>query len=526
MMRKGIFIQVVFTLLLALGARAQADLPGFAKSNITAGELKHDITFLASDSLKGRPTPSPELDQAAEFIAVEFRKAGLKPLGTSYFHDLCYCTFDLGPGGFIAVVHGNTTTNFEPGADFIPYNLSGSQPAEGDIVFAGYGISAPEFGYDDYAGLDVQGKVVVVLRQEPGQTDSTGKFFSGALLTKHAWIETKQQNAKAHGAVALVMISGPLQFESAKAEGYPWPALNPGSTEKQPKDFCDKDKGQIPAVHAGERMIETLFGSPDSLLRIQQRMERSSRPASFGFRGKSMAINVSIVAKPYGGRNVVVWIEGSDPVLKNEAVVIGAHYDHVGWRGNEHLSDSIFNGADDNASGTSGMLAVARAFARAYDPPKRSVIFIAFAGEERGLLGSKCWVRSPGWPLKETVAMLNLDMIGRNNPDSLTLVGARQNPGLTAVVKKQNKNIGMKLTLTKSKYLDGGSDHAPFFHAGVPALFFFTGFHPDYHRVTDEIGLIDAEKAARVARLAFLTAMDIARSDKRYKMIVPKENEE
>ena len=181
-------------------------------------------------------------------------------------------------------------------------------------------------------------------------------------------------------------------------------------------------------------------------------------------------------------------------------------------------SDYIFNGADDNASGTSGVLAVAKAFATMVESPRRSVMFIAFAGEERGLLGSATYVRKPLWPLEKTVAMLNLDMIGRNNPDSLYIIGARQNPGLLKVVRKQNKAIGFTLVESQNKQLEGGSDHASFFYQGVPVLFFFTGFHPDYHKVTDQADRIDADKAARVARLAFLTAWTVANENKHYKI--------
>jgi len=232
-----------------------------------------------------------------------------------------------------------------------------------------------------------------------------------------------------------------------------------------------------------------------------------------------MAMNVSFIEKPLGGRNVIAVLEGTHPGLKDEAIIIGGHYDHLGFQ-QEHKADSdyIYNGADDNASGTCAMLAVAKAFSSMVENPKRSVIFMAFAGEEKGLLGSDSYVQKPLWPLSKTVAMLNLDMISRNDIDSLEIIGARQNPGLVKVVRKQNKDIGFKLAESKNKRMDEGSDHFSFFKKGIPVIFFFTGFHPDYHEVTDNPDRVNPEKAAKVSRLAFLTAWVVANENKHYKI--------
>jgi hypothetical protein len=421
----------------------------------------------------------------------------------------------------LSQIKGDATVNYKLKDDFVPYELSGNRPAEGELVFAGYGITAPEYNYDDYKELDVKGKIVVVLRQEPGQTDSAQKSFSGIKLTIHAGLKEKQKLAQDHGAIGLMVISGPLQYVSQRPKGYAWPSLS----KILPKDalpmyYCGRPDEFIPMIHVGESVVNELFGSVDSLKRIQQRIEKSMQPHSFLFSRKVFALNVSLIAKPLGGRNVIAWMEGADPELKEEAIIIGGHYDHIGYQ-KEHMADSdyIYNGADDNASGTSGVLAVARAFASMVETPKRSVIFMAFAGEEKGLLGSASYVRQPLWPLDKTVAMLNLDMIGRNFPDSLEIIGGRQNPGLLKVVRKQNKEIGFTLAVSKSKRMDGGSDHATFFEKDIPVIFFFTGLHEDYHQVTDNPDRIDADKAARVARLAFLTAWTVANEHKYYKII-------
>ena len=502
---------------------SQQNVASHARAVITPALMRQTIGYLASDSMKGRSIPSEGLDRAGDFIARQFRSFGMQPFNGNYFQNLEYCTYDLGPNNFLSVVKEIETKNFKIGDDFVPYDISGNRPAEGGLVFAGYGITAPEFGYDDYQDLDIAGKIAVILRMEPGQADSAQKLFGGLEYTRHCWLTEKLKNAQEHGAVGILVVSGPLQYTSLGPRGFPWPSLSENvPKEVSPIDYCGKPEGFIPMVSAGESVINELFGSADSLRRIQERIEKNMKPGSFPFPGRTAALNVSFTSKPVDGHNVIAWLEGSDPVLKNEAIIIGGHYDHIGYQ-KEHVpgSDYIYNGADDNASGTSGVLAAAKTFATMIVAPKRSVIFIAFAGEEKGLLGSATYIRKPLWPLGKTVAMLDLDMISRNNPDSLEIIGAKQNPGLVKVVRKQNRETGFILAESKSKHMDGGSDHASFFNAGIPAIFFFTGLHADYHQVTDSPERINPEKAARVARLAFLTAWTIANENRHYKIIRP-----
>lgn len=520
---------VIFLTSVSFILQAQRNVSEHARATITPSLMQQTISFLASDSMKGRATPDGGLDVAADYIASQFKSLGLQAFNGDYFQDLDYCYIDLGSDNFLSLIKGIETLNFKIKEDFVPYDLSGARPAESAVVFAGYGITAPEFEYDDYKDLDVKGKIVVVLRQEPGQTDVLQKSFDGLELTHYSGLKVKQRIAQAHGAAGIIVISGPLHYSSLKPRGYAWPSLSKILPEDAlPLDYCDSVALKIPMVQAGESVVNELFGNIDSLKRIQQRIEKSLQPHSFRIPGKIMAMNVSLITKPVGGRNVVAWLEGSDPVLKNEVIIIGGHYDHIGFEKEpQGKSDFIYNGADDNASGTSGVLAVAKAFATMAENPQRSVIFIAFAGEEKGLLGSSTYVHRPLWPLNKTVAMINLDMIARNDPDSVQILGARQNPGLAKVVRKENKEIGFKLAVSKSKYLEGGSDHVPFFKSGVPVIFFFTGLHEDYHQVTDNPDRINADKAARVSRLAFLTAWAVANESRHYKIVHPagRENE-
>jgi hypothetical protein len=513
-------LHIAFVSLFPCSILAQQKPADHARSIITPFQVSQTVAFLASDSMKGRATPSAGLDAAGDYIARQFQSYGLQPMNGSWFQDLSYCYIDLGNDNFISVVKGIETKNFKLEDDFVPYDISGNRPAEGDIVFAGYGITAPEYNYDDYKDLDVRGKIVAVLRQEPGQTDSTGKAFSGTRLTYYSGLKEKQKMAMAHGAIGLLVMSGPLQFSSLKPQGFSWPSLSKFLPKNAlPMDYCGRPEEYIPMVQVGEPVIDELFGDADSLKRIQLRIEKNMRPASYQISGKTMAMNVSLISKPVGSRNVIGWLEGSDPALKDEAVIIGGHYDHIGYQAeHEAGSDYIYNGADDNASGTSGVLAIAKAAASMAETPRRSMIFMAFAGEEKGLLGSASYVRKPLWPLGKTVAMLNLDMISRNNPDSLEIIGARQNPGLVKIVRKENKETGFTLVESRTKQLRGDSDHASFFKKGIPVIFFFTGLHDDYHKVTDNPDRINADKAARVARLAFLTAWTVANENKHYKM--------
>lgn len=523
---------VILSVFLYGSAYPQKKLAEFAGKNITADSIRSQVEYLASDAMGGRRTPSRYLDSAAAYIARQFQSYGLSPVNGSFFQPFDFCEFDLGPGSRVELMKGSDTARFTLPDEFIPYDFSGPGPATGDLVFAGYGITAPEYDYDDYKGIDVRGKIVVVLRLEPGQVDSAGQFVSGSghddrrdvkdepyfkgsrILTVHSGLKDKYQNASDHGAIGLIIISGPLNFASLKPVGSPWPALSAMESGSRQIVYCSDLALKIPMIHGGEPFVNTIFGSVDTLLRIQQRIEQSGRPQSYLLPGISVFMKISYINSPIPAVNVAAFIKGSDDKKSSEVVIIGAHYDHVGMEINSggRTADSIYNGADDNVSGTSGLLAVARAYSLSPGRPKRSVLFIAFAGEETGLLGSLTYVRNPLFPLSKTIAMLNLDMIGRNNPDSLFVLGARQNPGLARFIRKANRYTGFALRESKGIRMPGGSDHLPFYQEGISSIFLFAGLHKDYHQVTDEAIHLNYTKIARVARLTFLTSWAVAES--------------
>ncbi len=530
------FMRSLFTALIVLmfpltmRLQAQQWIVKHADTVITDTFIKARIDHLASNQMMGRSIKGGYVDSAAFYIADEFRRYGLKALNGSYYQDIDYCYTGLGKNNFLAMITGLATVDFILEEDFIPLEITGAGPAEADVVFAGYGITAPEYGYDDYANIHAEGKIVLVLRQEPGQTDTLQVAFGGhKVLTRHSALELKRRNARDHGAIGLLVVNGPLNYQIITPEVSHWKSS--GSPTREfllPVKPCSDSDDAIPVMHVGEKVVNALLGSVDSLERLQRQIERTLSPVSFRITGRSVAMNVSLDREPLPARNVIGYLEGSDPRLKDEVVIVGAHYDHVGYRtsGAATGADTIFNGADDNASGTAGIMAIAKAFTTLARPPERSVLFIAFACEEMGLLGSRTYVKHPLVPLTSTRAMLNLDMIGRNHRDTLMIIGALQNPDLVKIIRKENRKTGLKLRESKRKRISAGSDHYPFFINHVSAVFFFTGLHEDYHQVSDHADLIDSGKAANVSKLAFYTAWKVADSKKILKIRDPEEEDE
>lgn len=508
---------LVVLLTICFPSLAQKINPDPGLQSITSQKLQSHINYLASDALLGRNTPSTGLDSAAAYISAEFKKFGIQPVQGTYFNSLHLVVRSLGTDNSLDVSKNGISQSLKIKTDFVPFEVSADGDATGNIVFAGYGITAPEYHYDDYSGIDVKGKIVLALRHEPGE-DDTASIFDGSKSTKYAFTETKMENAIAHGAVGLILVTDPLNHQMLTPRGFPWPSLSRLLPEDALPMTMDGDMKRIPVVHAGKEIINLLFGSVDSLKQIQSSIDKQFKPLSITFPDITVKMKTSIRENIIKANNVIGILPGSDPVLKNEYLVIGAHYDHDGFK-KDHADgeDYILNGADDNASGTSGVLAVAEAFSKMKNKPKRSVLFMTFAGEEKGLLGSESYVRKPLFPLEKTVAMLNMDMISRNSIDSLNLEGASLSPDITSIIEEQNKKIGFKIK--KEDHFMGGSDHASFYKHQVPFAFFFAGLHPDYHTVRDNPETINSDKAARISRLVFLTAWYIANDNNYYKII-------
>lgn len=484
---------------------------------ITPQDVSIKINYLASDTLCGRKTPSKELELAAKYIADEFNSYGLKTVNGSYFQPVDLRRTKLGKNNSMIIHKDTLSYELRIKKDFVPFEYSASKAVSGELVFTGYGISAEEYNYDDYANIDVAGKVVVVLDHEPGENDSTS-VFDGLKLSKYGKVKYKIQNAIEHHAAGVIILTDPLNHILLKPIGFPWPSLSKLIPDDALPIYLEnnQDSTNIPAIHGGKSLINILFGDKDSLINLQKRIDQSLTPQSFELKLFNVSITTNLDKEKIDAKNVIGYLEGGDPKLKNEVVIIGAHYDHVGYMKNSKTdADSVFNGADDNASGTSALMSIAKAFSMVKKSPKRSVLFIAFTAEEIGIFGSNAYVNEPLVPLNKTVAMLNLDMIGRNHPDTLYMHQATLYPELSAIVKKQNKKYKTNFKLIEKGH-SYGSDHIHFHSKSIPNIFFFSGLHNDYHTVGDNPELLNYNKIARTAILCFGTAWYIANDSSYY----------
>jgi hypothetical protein len=488
-------------LLLALVVAGVADLHA-GSDGIRAEDLRRDVTYLASDELTGRETGQPGIRKAEKYIAREFKKAGLVPLPglDDYWVDFSLYRSGYDEGGTSVKLNlDGRSRQGRPGVDFKPFSFSDEGKIEGPVVFAGYGITAPEHAYDDYDGLDVEGKIVLVLRHEPAENDPASSF-DGASSSRHALFTAKATNAQAHGARGMLLVTDP-------ANHGPDDDLRLGGTLRltKPKrrNPADEDSSEpFLALHVSQEMAASLVASAGhTLAALQRAVDDGASPSTLALEGVSarVAVKRSGVIEKIRARNVVGFLEGRDPVLADEWIVIGGHHDHVGAHPGE--GDTIYNGADDNASGTSGVIALARAFASGSEKPRRSILFVTFSAEEKGLLGSRALVGQQLIPVEKIVFMLNIDMIGRNPERSLELVGDGYTNGLREIVETVNRGTGLELGFAGAAYA-GNSDHDAFFDEEIPFLFFFTGTHEDYHQPGDHAEKLDYERMESILRLA------------------------
>lgn len=478
--------------------------------SITKQESQFHVNVLASDDFAGRKTGTPGQWLAAKYIANEFSSYGLAPAGDglTFYQNFSIAATDLAKAVMwlrTEKVQSPQKLALQISRDFIPVSFTGENKLTAEIVFAGYGISAPEYRYDDYAGLDVRGKIVLVLRHEPQETNPESPF-NGRDETRYSHVKTKAETALRNGARGMLIVTDPNGGHgSLEPRGY-WPVLH--GTSRLPKRWDLDTKPELqkfPVIWIDGRVADLIL-SPTSttLQQLQTEIDATLRPLSFAIQNQSVHMEVRLSKEVQRTQNVVAMLPGSDPKLHHEFVVIGAHYDHLG---KQH--EQIYHGADDNASGTAGLLEIAEAFSESRLRPRRSLLFIAFSAEELGLLGSQYYVENPVRPIENTVSMVNLDMISRNNPNEISVVGTRMSPVLYEINLAANEEVGLDLLYDGEKYF-GRSDQANFAKHNIPVIFYNSDTHEDYHRPSDLPEKINSEKLARVARLAFLVAWRIA----------------
>jgi hypothetical protein len=506
---------------------------------ITSAKMRADLEFLSGDGLRGRLTDTPENAIALEWMKSRFQWLGLKPMGAggSFFLPYNLSLGALGEGNDLAIVRNGVTSRYGLTTGFYPLRFSGSSTATGDLVFAHFGIRAAPLGYDDLRG-DVRGKVLLVLDHEPGESDSTS-VFEGVVTSEYSNSLKKALAAQAAGAAGVLFVSDVHNHppgQNFSARGY-WPDQPPRLLPYTLALWADKLT--IPVGQVSPALADSLVRAAGRSLADFGRAAESARGSTpVPIPGVRVTMTAAVVRRSVPDRNVLAAIEGSDPRLKDEWIVISAHPDHNGAVG-----DTIYHGADDNGSGTVALLAVAEAYARAAaagQRPKRSVLFAAFNSEERGpLMGSWGYVEAPAVPLEKTVAMINMDMIGRNeevpenggarfrglpvqtsqaNENTVTLLGWSRSPSLTAAAERANAAYG----LTFKKNYDNNtsqllrrSDSWPFLQHNVPAIWFHTGLHPDYHLTSDVAERINYPKMERIARLVHQLSWDLAQAPTR-----------
>jgi len=522
---------------------------GFAAIQQT--NLRTDLAYIASDELEGRMSLQPGDEKASQWIARQFAQAGLKPItnagglaGYMQPFELIEYRADRTEGSVTLARAGKKTVWHAPQA-FGAYKHAVDITAP--VVFAGYGITAPELGYDDYKGIDAKGKIVFVFDHEP-QEDDPKSIFNGTGNTRYATTRVKLMNAQAHGAVALVVVAEPNRKHLTNAERA---ARIGGATQRVtpiPLQAIADDEVNIPSALVVDAVAAELFatsGTTGSALQSAIDKDLSAHSMALPDTTLTLHFRNSIERRGFVS-NVAGLLLGSDPTLTTETVIISGHHDHDGWspcppnvggvdengKATEPGTDCklIWHGADDNGSGTVGVVELAKAFAANPVKPKRSILFVVFASEERGLLGSYWMAAHPLRPLKTTRAMINFDMIGRDEKASpqtdglieipkdttnrLNLIGALYSPDYNKTVAEANKSVGLVLDdrfdHESALNVFFRSDQFPFVLHDVPAFWWFTGFHPDYHHITDTVEKIDYVKMQKILQLAYLSAWQFA----------------
>jgi aminopeptidase YwaD len=463
--------QRLFTVLLVLTLGFNSSLLAQSSPEVTAAELAKHVKYLASDQLQGRKSGTKGGEAAAQYIAKEFKAYGLTPLGAqgSFFQEFDFVAgIKLGEGNSLGFEVAGKAVPVTLDRDFRPLGFSSSESFAGSVVFVGYGISDTAKKYDEYAGIDVNGKAVMVLRNAP-PTDSTRD------LGQYSSLRYKASKARELGARVLIVVTGPEDSD----------------TDDLIKLSYDNATGNagLPAVNITRKTADIILAAAGKSIKdLQKEINRAKAPRSVNLPGVFMRLKTDLKEIRETTKNIVGFLEGNDPDLKNQIIVLGAHYDHLGMGGEGSGSlkpdtVAIHHGAYDNASGTAGLLELAQAFAAMKNTLKRSMLFISFSGEELGLLGSGYYVNHPLLPLDRAVAMINMDMIGRLNNRALIVYGVGTSAGFEEMVKKHNKDSAFVLKLNKDGY--GPSDHASFYGKQIPVFHFFTDIHSDYHRPSD-----------------------------------------
>jgi hypothetical protein len=495
---------------------------------VTAAQLKSYLDFVASDEMEGRDTPSRGLDTTAKFIAMNLGMWGLKPGGddNTFFQRIVLKRAKLDREKTHAEFNGR---NLTLGDDFNSQLFPGS--ASGQLVYAGSGWYLPAKSINSYQGIDIRNKIVVIAG---GGLPRGVSFRDMNELKEGVDYESPTNYARKNGAKGILVIPAPNAISG-------WSASLQRATERGSNWTVEKfqDSVPLPMILASEKLVAQIF---EGEKRDGATMMKASAGGEIGdsfdlAASKLLKFTVAVKEEKGSTQNVVGILEGTDPKLKNEYVALGAHYDHVGI-GNQTSGDNIYNGADDDGSGTVSVLAIAEAFAKG-PRPKRSLLFVWHCGEEKGLWGSRYMTDFPVIPLDRIIAQLNIDMIGRSKkegdtaqinkdlsgPGEIYVIGSKMMSTELGALSESVNNSFLKLSFNY-KYDDPKdpnrfffrSDHFNYARKGIPIIFYFDGVHEDYHKVTDHSDKIDYQKMEKVARTVLGTAWALANATARPKV--------
>lgn len=448
------------------------------------------MRYLASDGLMGRGVDTPGIDLARDYIAHQFKRYGLMPGGENggFFQGLNIVTGIEVKEPSSLTLGRDTTLGLNQ--EWVPLGHSRSAAIEGELVFVGYGITVKDYGYDDYEGVNVKGKIVLVLRYEPPAKNDKSPFRKAPGFSRHATLRAKAANARNHGAIGMILVD--LHYIREKGD-----ELIPVR-----RGLWQTDAGLVAAQVKHEIVERWLKAEGVSLRDLKEKIDREERPASAPLPGLKVSLAVSLDRIAKRTDNVIGLLPGSDPKFRDEHIVVGAHYDHIGlgYIGNRDTSTEgqIHNGADDNASGVAVLLNLAERLSRRAQRPGRTIVFVAFTAEELGAYGSRRYVDHSPLAISSTVAMINFDMVGRMRDNRVTASGLDTAKEFRPWIGAAASALGIGVRPSSGVRR---SDHGPFYNKNIPVLHFFTGTHEDYHRPTDKWEKLNVEGMVKISDL-------------------------
>lgn len=542
--------------------------------SITGEDAATYLKFISDDLLEGRETATEGYDIAALYAATLFELWGIEPAGDmerqrfdyrrmmrgeqppaakrTYFQNIAFEEILGNEGQATATLQKGQMKkclSFLPDTDY-SYRASGTQSITAPVVFVGYGIQETSLKFDEYKNVDIKDKFVMMLSEAPGKGDPDSPFNKGELKEKYFPERRRMMRRRSTspkfelpakmGAQAILLVENspeengdlPRQYLDSQRVNDENP-IYPGERRRLSLlenlgGFMDGDS--IPTIRISRNMADEILGMVgQDIETLKGKIEQTLTSQSIHLQGVTLTLDNKAKTKLVNSMNVLGYIEGSDPQLKNEAIVIGGHLDHLGRRG-----DYIFNGADDDGSGSVGVIEIAQAFAKNPVKPKRSIIFALWTGEEKGLLGSRYYVAHPF--IEKTAVNLNLDMISREyDKEMLSRMGRRfgeevtkemlekidakkfvslsfdaRTPAIEEIIRKNNTHVGLHLRISAEEEASGGSDHAPFGQAEIPWAFFIAAMTEDYHQPSDTVDKVSPGLMEKIIKITYLTAFDLA----------------